>query len=205
AADLTSLSREFKTDVLFGEADPSEPFGRYLSRFLAYFSLAAATAFFLGTSNLLVVVAMLLVAHGIVGSTTAIPVVLGANVGSAGMVFARSIRKRREARRIALTNVIFQGLGCLGALALSLVTFDGHSLFSLIIETLSPHRFLGGSADNPAHQVANAHTLFNLLAGLPFLFFPRALMAIVDRIIAPGTQTQDDIKPYLLDRHLIPG
>jgi len=204
AAELTSLSREFKTDVLFGEANPSEPFGRYVSRFLAYFSLAAATAFFLGTSNLLVVVAMLIVAHGIVGPTTAIPMVLGANVGSAAMVFARSIRKRREARRIALTNLVFQGLGCLAALSLSLVTFDGHSLFSLIIETISPHRVLGGPAENPAHQVANAHTLFNLLAGLPFLFFPRALMAMVDRMIPPGAQTQDDIKPYLLDRHLIP-
>ena len=204
AAELTSLSREFKTDVLFGEADPAAPFGRYVSRFLAYFSLAAATAFVLRTSNLLVVIAMLLVAHGIVGSTTAIPMVLGANIGAASMVFALSIRKRREARRIALVNFVFQGLGCLGAIALSLVTFDGHSLFSRAIEALSPHQVLGGPAENPSHQVANAHTFFNLLAGLPFLFFPRALLSIVDRLIPPGTQTQDDIKPYLLDSHLIP-
>jgi phosphate:Na+ symporter len=204
AAELTSLSREFKTDVLFGEADPAAPFGRYASRFLAYFSLAAGLAFVLRTSNLLVVLAMLLAAHGIVGAPTCIPMVLGANVGSAAMVFTLSLRKRREARRIALTNLVFQGLGCLGALALSLLTVDGRSLFSLAIDVVSPHRVLGGPSENLAHQVANAHTFFNLLAGLPFLFFPRGLLGIVDRLIPPGTRTQDDIKPYLLDHHLIP-
>jgi phosphate:Na+ symporter len=202
SGDLTALSRQFRTDVLFGQVDYALPVTHYAPRFFAYFLVAAISAFLLRTSNLVVVLAMVLAAKGIITTPTAVPLVLGANIGSAAMVFALSLTKRREARRVALAGFLFQALGGLGAIALSLVPVGGRSLFAWLIEALSPGRFLAIGTDAEG-QIAMAHTIYNLLAGLVFLFFPQALLGPVDRIV-PSKPAGADIKPFLLDRNLIP-
>jgi phosphate:Na+ symporter len=202
SGDLTTLSGQFRSEVLFGPVDYSLPVTQYAPRFFAYFLAAGAVAFLLRTSNLIVVLAMVLAAKGIISTPTAVPLVLGANIGSSAMVFALSLRKRREARRVALTNLLFQALGGAGAIVLSLVPVNGQSLFAWLIEAVSPGRFLALGNDAEG-QIAMAHTAYNLLAGLTFLFFPKALLAPIDRIL-PSKPAGADIKPFLLDRNLIP-
>jgi phosphate:Na+ symporter len=202
SADLTALSRQFRTEVLFGPVDYRLSIFEYAPRFFAYFLVAATFAFLLRTSNLIVVLAMVLVAKGIITTSTGLPLVLGANIGSAAMVFALSLRKRREARRVAFANFLFQALSVIAAIILSLVPVTGQSLFAWLIEAVSPGRFLALGNDAEG-QIAMAHTAYNLLAGLIFLFFPRALLAPIDRII-PTKPAGADIKPFLLDRNLIP-
>jgi phosphate:Na+ symporter len=202
AVDLASLSRKLKTDVLFGDVDYSLSFTIYASRFVAYSAVGAMAAFLLRTSNLVVVVAILLASRGIFDAGTAVPLVLGANVGSAGMVFVLSLRKRREARRLALANLVTHFLGSVCVLALSLVSARGHSLFVWLIEWIVPGRLHSPIPSNIEAHLAATHTVYNFLAGVPFLIHPGALLRIVDHILPPKPVAQD-VKPYLLDRNLI--
>jgi phosphate:Na+ symporter len=202
SAGLAALSHTFRDEFLFAQVDYGLAFSRYAARFLAYFFTGALAAFLLRTSNLIVVIAMLLAASGTIQVPTAVPLVLGANLGSAAMVFALSLRKRREAKRLALSNLLVQVFGCAGAVVLSLIPIGGRTPFIWLIESVSPARAVADLSGNVATQVACAHTLYNLAAGWVFLAFPWALLGPLDRLL-PGAGASADLKPYLLDRNLI--
>jgi phosphate:Na+ symporter len=145
---------------------------------------------------------MALAVHGLVSPSGAVPVVLGANLGSALVVLAVSLPKRREARRLALANSTLHLVGCAGAIALSLPTIGGHSPLAWLVEPLVAGTALGDLPANGAAHIAMTHTLYNVLAGLPFLFFPRRLLCLVDRVL-PALPATEDVKPFLLDRNLV--
>ncbi|MBI4604063.1 MAG: Na/Pi cotransporter family protein, partial [Planctomycetes bacterium] len=111
-AEISSLSRKLRTEVL-PDVDFGLGFGACSGRTFAYLGLGALAAFSLRTSNLIVVLGILLASSAVVGPGAAVPMILGANVGSASMVFLLSLRKRREARRLALANLLVQSFACL--------------------------------------------------------------------------------------------
>jgi len=205
AAELTSLSEKFKTTFLFGEVDYSEPFLTYTGPFLKYFLVGSAVAFLFRTSNLIVVLSILLATTSILSVSTALPLILGANLGSAAMIFVLAVRKRREARRLALSNLLLQLFGCAVAVILSLVLVPGHSVSVLVwlLDSITPGHLTSPLSTDVGRHLATAHTAFNFLAGVLYLFFPRALLAVVDRLLPPRPDV-DDVKPFHLDRNLIP-
>jgi phosphate:Na+ symporter len=204
AAELTSLSEKFKSTFLFGGVDYSKPFFSYAGPFLKCFLVGGAVAFLFRTSNLIVVLAMLLATTSIVDVSTALPLILGANLGSAGMIFVLSVRKRREARRLALSNLLLQLSGCTVAVVLSLVLLPGHSVSVLLwlLDGITPSQLASPLSTDAAQYLATAHTAFNFLAGLFYLFFPGALFTVVDRLLPPRPDI-DDVKPFHLDSNLI--
>lgn len=205
ATELTSLSDKFKTTFLFGEVDYSEPFPSYAGPFLKYFLTGCAVAFLFRTSNLIVVLAIPLATTSILNVFTALPLILGANLGSAGMIFVLALRKRREARRLALSNLLIHLFGCAVAVSLSLVLLPGHSSSVLVwlLDSITPGQLASPLSTDAAQYLATAHTAFNFLAGVLYLFIPRALLATVDRLLPPRPDV-DDVKPFHLDHNLIP-
>jgi phosphate:Na+ symporter len=202
AAELAAYSKRLKTEVLFGDVDYSLSFAAIVARYLAYFVLGSLAAFVLRTSNLVVVIAILLASSGIVQAVTALPLILGANLGSAAMVFVLSLRKRREAKRLALANLVVQMFGVTAAVILSLVTVSGQPVFVWLIDFLTPGKLVAALPANVESHLATAHTFYNLLAGIAFVFFPAPLFSVVDRLLPPKPVAQD-VKPYLLDKNLI--
>jgi phosphate:Na+ symporter len=200
AAELAGYSKSLRAG--FGEAISSLSFPQYASRFLTCLTLGGLAAFVLRTSNIVVVISILLASSGIVHPAAAVPLVLGANLGSAAMVFVISLRKRREAKRLALANLVCQAFGCAGGVLLSLVFLGGQPLLLWLIEGVTPGRLLSTLPVNVESHIATAHTAYNLLTGATFLLFPGALFAIVDRLL-PAKPAARDVKPYLLDRNLI--
>jgi len=203
ACQLTALSRQFRTDVLPGPVDFSSlSFSTLTARFFSYFMVGAISAFVFRTSNLVVVTVMLAAAHGILGIPTALALLLGANLGSAAMVFALSLTKRREAQRLAILNLTVQVLGCAGAIVLSFIPLHGQSVFVWLVEWATPGHMLSTFPSGVQRHIATAHTLYNLCAGMVFLVFPGALLSLVDKVLA-SKPTEAQVKPYLLDRNLI--
>jgi phosphate:Na+ symporter len=86
----------------------------------------------------------------------ALPVILGANLGNCVMPMLSTLRASVEGKRVAWASLILRGCGVAGGLAL-----------------LTPFTTLvSWTAATVPHQIANAHTLFNVLlavAALPFL------------------------------------
>lgn len=97
----------------------------------------------------------------------AIPIVLGANIGTATTAVLASLRSKTEARQVAIAHIFFKILGVI-------IFFPFLHWFQKLVEL---------TASNLPHQIANAHTLFNCIIALVFLPFTTQLFKIVAWLI----------------------
>ncbi|NLD57083.1 MAG: Na/Pi cotransporter family protein, partial [Methanomicrobiales archaeon] len=118
---------------------------------------------------------------GLITPMMAIPILLGANLGSTTTSLVVAMRMNTSAKRAAVAHFLFNFLGVLIFLPF-LVPFT-----SFIVS-------LGGDA---GQQVANAHLVFNLTCCIIFLILIRPFERTVMRIV-PGRE--DDV--VLVTRHI---
>ncbi|OZB87374.1 MAG: hypothetical protein B7Z48_00670, partial [Thiotrichales bacterium 12-47-6] len=100
-----------------------------------------------------------------VDMTTAIAMMLGANIGTCITIWLASIGKGRETIRVALFHTLFNVIGA----TIVLLFLDA---FIQFIHSMS-------SSDQPSILLANAHTLFNVVvAGVFILLVPQLVTLI---------------------------
>jgi phosphate:Na+ symporter len=122
------------------------------------------------TTGLVVVMSQ----NGLITPTVAIPILLGANLGTTTTSLLVATRMNTSAKRAATAHFLFNFLGVLMFLpALGIFT-------NLIIS-------LGGDA---GQQVANAHLIFNLTCCIVFLILINPFARIIMRVV-PGRE--DDV------------
>jgi phosphate:Na+ symporter len=132
-------------------------------------------------------------AHGLLPLSGAIPVVLGANVGTCATALAASLRSSAEARRVAFAHIAFKVLGAALVLLALLVTPFGTLIPQLVADT----------ASDPARQIANFHTLFNILISALFLPFAGVAARTITALVPEDQQADNPFKTrYLDDRYL---
>jgi len=119
-------------------------------------------------------VTLALASQGLIGLNGAVAMVLGANIGTCATALTASVGATAEAKRVAVAHIAFKLLGA-----------------ALMLPFLAPFTaMVAASAANPARQIANAHTFFNLGISLVFLpFTPLAARAI--EALVPDDQTGD--------------
>jgi phosphate:Na+ symporter len=201
--DLLSLSDVFRDAFLPPAVDHAQPFHVHAGQFCVFLGAGVGLGFLLRTSNLIVVLAMLLAAKDVIAPASCVPLIMGSNLGSAILIFLRSYLKLREARRLAAIHLLMHLTAAVILGALALLPVKGSSLFLWLVELATPGKLFHPLPENVAPHIAMAHTLYNLMGGLLVLAFPSWLLRLTDRIIPPRTAA-DDIKPYHLDEHLIP-
>ena len=131
---------------------------------------------------------LLSLAHqGLLPLEGALPVVLGANIGTCAAALAASMRSTSDARRVAVAHIAFKVLGV-----------------ALVFPFIHPLTgFVAATAGETARQIANAHTLFNVAISALFLpFAPYAARAIA--ALVPEEERGDNPfkTRYLDDRYL---
>ena len=130
--------------------------------------------------------AISLATNGLMPLEGAIPVIYGANIGTAGTALVASAGANVEARRVAVAHATFKVAGVL--------------LFLLFTPQFADLiRAMGGDAPR---QIANAHTLFNV--ALAVLFLPGAGPAadLITRMIPETRRTEEGaiyLNPQVLD------
>jgi len=124
--------------------------------------------------------------NGLLTPAMAIPILLGANLGTPTTALLVSLRMNTAAKRAAAAHFLFNFLGVLLFLPFLVP-------FSTGVEAL------GGS---PAQQVANAHLIFNLTCVIVFLALIRPFEQLVRKIV-PGTVEDIVFVPRYL-RHPLP-
>ena len=148
--------------------------------------LAAALTAAVHSSAAVIGLALSLAQAGLIPLEGAIPIIFGANVGTAATALVASVGTNAEARRVAVAHAAFK----LGGVALFL-PFSG-----LFVELVR------ATASDVPRQIANAHTLFNV--GLAILFLPGADFAarVITRAI-PETRRSElgaiYLNPQVLD------
>ena len=127
-----------------------------------------------------------LAGQGLLPLRAALPIMLGANVGTCATALASSLGANTEARRVAVAHTVFKLLGVLACLPF-LIPFA---------------RLVQATAASAPRQLANAHSLFNVgmaLACLPFTpFLARALTRLMPERPEPGTGPRY-LRPEMLD------
>ena len=143
--------------------------------------IGAGLAWLFHSGVALVLLVVGFAAGGVVSPAIAFPLVLGANIGSGIIPAVLTLRSRREARRIPLGNLLFRLAAVIAVLP-------------LLSDMMS---FVAKLDTDPARQVANFHTLFNLillLVGLPLVH----LMARFVECLLPAAEERQEGGP----RHL---
>jgi phosphate:Na+ symporter len=139
--------------------------------------LIAFAAFFTAlvrSSAATIGLAMAFTQQGLLRLDGAIPIILGANVGTAATAVLASLGANIEARRVAAAHVLFKIAG----VALFLVVMTP---FASLVAATSP---------DPARQVANAHTIFNVALAALFLPLSDLIADWITRTVRDTTPRQ---------------
>ncbi|MCQ2363921.1 MAG: Na/Pi symporter, partial [Acidaminococcaceae bacterium] len=126
--------------------------------------------------------------NGLISLETALPIVLGANIGSAAPAVLASLSGTTTSQRLSLANVLFKVIGVVAAMCLL-------PYFIQLIEWISPE-------GNIAREIANGHTIFNIINVLCFMPVTQQFLKLVERVL-PEQGEMLPMKPVHLDEHML--
>lgn len=134
------------------------------------------------TIGILQVLAM----QGLVPIEAALPILFGDNIGTCVTALIASIGTGLTAKRAAVLHVTIKIIGTI------IFMFILHPVTSLVAMT----------ASEPARQIANAHTFFNITNTLVLLPFSAMLISFVNKVI-PGEDVYDKFALKYLDKRIL--
>ena len=120
--------------------------------------------------------------EGLLGVGAAIPIIMGANIGTTSTALLSAWRMDLFAKRTAVAHALFNICGVLVFVPF-LIPFTG------LVEGL------GGTA---GHMIANAHTLFNFTTAVVFLLLLKPAIRITERLV-PGREKELLFKTQYLE------
>ncbi|MBI3805522.1 MAG: Na/Pi cotransporter family protein [Nitrospirae bacterium] len=132
-------------------------------------------------------IALAMSGEGLLTLKGALPIILGANIGTSAPAWIASFGGSAEAKRVAMAHLFFKVVGAL-----------------LLYPFLSPFEtWIAGTAGAVPRQIANAHTFFNF--GLALLFLPLAVPAAkwITWLVSAPPPHEDPARPKYLDTNLL--
>lgn len=176
---LTDVFLPFTYDHLFKEAltnlgkDP-----------VAGIIISALLTALLHSSVATIGIALTLAHNNLITLDAAMPIVLGANIGTCVAAITSSIGAPVEAKRVALAHILFKIMGVI-----------------IVMPFLTPFTaFVGLSAADLARQVANAHTFFNIAIAFLFLPFINPFTKLVEMLLPERAASEQRFGPKYLDK-----
>ena len=129
-----------------------------------------------------------LASQGLIPITAALPILYGENIGTCVTSLISSIGASRNARRAAIMHLTFNIIGSL------IFMFLLSGPIVKLVTYLDPN--------DAARQIANAHTLFNVLNVLILLPFAKLIVKLAMKLVPENYSEEDDEKAvkYIDDR-----
>ena len=125
-----------------------------------------------------------LATNGLIPFSSAVFVLFGQNIGTCITAVLAAIGTNRSAKRTTLIHLMFNIIGT--------------CVFTILCLTLPMADFIGGfTPDNPAAQIANMHTIFNIVTTAILLPFGTFLAALATKIL-PDSRRNENEEPSLL-------
>ncbi len=168
------------SDVVAAFAQLSDPLTAYLVSAVLTAMIHSSSV----TSGIVVILSM----GGLIPIEVAIPMILGANLGSSATAFLASIRLSLHARRAGVANFLFNLIG-------TTVFMLGLPYFISLVQMIT---------GNVAQEAALAHFLFNVINATVFLMFLPMFEKLIEFVV-PGDEEEVLFKPkYLNGNHGTP-
>ncbi|SHI95368.1 phosphate:Na+ symporter [Dethiosulfatibacter aminovorans DSM 17477] len=149
---------------------------------LAGFAITAVLQSSSATTGLLIAVA----GSGLMTIEMAYPILFGENIGTCVTAMLASIGANKTAKRAALMHLIFNVIGTIMFLILLRIPVQ------YLVEYLSP--------GNIERQIANAHTLFNIISVIIMLPFANWIVKIAEKLIKGDDGEREGDLKYVDER-----
>jgi phosphate:Na+ symporter len=155
----------------------------------------------LQSSSAFVGILIILGSQHLLTLSAAVPLLIGASLGTCITAFIASLGSSRESKQVALAHTLYKATG-----ALIIVWFIPQLVH--LVEGISVH---GASAETSrsfssaimARQIANAYTIYNLIIALLFLPFTRIFARLITRLLPAREEKAEALKTWYLDANLL--
>lgn len=147
--------------------------------------VAAAVTLFLRSSSATSILVVAFAVAGIIEIKPALFLILGVNLGASLKILYFALIKRNFLSRLAVTHLLFNLFGLL--------------IFSIFFDFF--YQLVTATSSNVGRQVANAHTLYNVISALIFLPFVPLVAKFINKHIS--TEKTEKKKLFYLNRKLL--
>ncbi|MEW5847059.1 MAG: Na/Pi symporter [Bacteroidota bacterium] len=137
--------------------------------------------------------------QGLISLEGSIPLLMGANLGTAVTGIIAAFAAGREAKKVAMAYAVFKFIGIL-------LLFWLIEPFAQFVRFFTPDvvdTFAGGTVTNISRQVANAHTIYNVLLALLVLPFTNHFARLVDWVMPIFPEKRQRFKTQFIDVNLL--
>ncbi|MBI1736370.1 MAG: Na/Pi cotransporter family protein [Candidatus Rokubacteria bacterium] len=131
--------------------------------------------------------ALALATQGLLDLHGAVGIVLGANIGTCATALMAAVGASAEAKRVAVAHIAFKVLG-------AATVFPFIDPFTSLIAM---------TASDPARQIANAHTFFNIGISLLFLPFTPWAARTIEALVPDEPMGDNPFRPRYLDERAL--
>ena len=136
--------------------------------------------------------------QGLISFYTAVPLILGDNIGTTITANLAALNANRNAKRVALAHTFFNLFGAAYMYLLFYAPiWKGEPVFLGFVDWITPGEVFSATPENLVRHAANAHTIFNFVNMVLFLPFV-GLLARFCQIVIPMTEAdRDTVLQYL--------
>ena len=146
-----------------------------------------------------------LASSGLINFYTAVPLILGDNIGTTITGLLASLSTNRASKQAAWAATVFKTIGVLIMLPLFSLLWQGQPCFMRLVDLITDGNVFAAVPENIGRHVAAAHTLFNVCN--VFLFLPFVgFLAAVAKLLVPerrdhqvATERICYLEPHLLN------
>jgi phosphate:Na+ symporter len=179
-----------------------DPFIDVLSKLqLPIYGIIAGTLFtaLIQSSAAFVGIMLTLATQGLISLEAAIPLLMGANLGTSITGIIAGINASREAQKVAMAYTIFKLVGVF--LLIGFIT-----PFAQLVRYITPEMAVQGvnaTAENIPRLIANAHTVYNVLLTIVVLPFTNLYARLIDWLLPPVAEKKSQYSVKFLDKSLL--
>ncbi len=185
---MTTMSGVLKP--LQGSAPVREFFTQFSANPLLAIFAGTLVTVFVQSSSATVGLTMTLAGSGLIGLQGAFFLVLGDNIGTTITAQLAALGGNRAAKQTAMAHTLIK---VIGAIYFAILIMDSNGFFMNLVRRTS---------HDPIRQVANAHTIFNVVNCILFIPFVPAI-ARLSKFIIPSSKEEEHVPDILLDNNLL--
>ncbi len=163
--------------------------------------IGAAFTALIQSSSAFIGIMIVLATQGLLSLEASIPLLFGANIGTAITAILASIKTDREAKQVALAHTLIKVIGVL-------IFLFWIPQFANIVRIISPKSLLpdgdfNSLAETVPRQIANAHTVFNIVLTCLILPLTNTFGKFIEKLLPVKFVEKPILEPIYLDYGMV--
>ena len=144
-------------------------------------------------------IVLALAAGQLVNFYTAVPLLIGSNIGTTVTAQLGALNANRVAKQAALAHTLFNVFGAFIVIAVCYIPYKGYPCFLYLVNSFTPGNAFAAVPQNLERHIAMFHTIFNVAVSVLLLPFVAQFAAICNWIIP----IRDKVRNQLLEPALL--